>query len=79
MGGHIHITKAWSISLLKRMCYVKRKATCKAIPGLSAEKFALAKKKILKQVGRMVKLRNIPDCLIIDLDQTGIKLVPCGD
>ena len=27
----------------------------------------------------MVQLRSIPDSLIINLDQTGIKLVPAGD
>ena len=27
----------------------------------------------------VVKLRNIPENLIINLDQTGIKLVPSGD
>ena len=78
-GGHIRITKAWAISLLSRMGYVKHKATTKATPGLSAEKFDQVKKQFLKQIARMAVLRNIPDSLIINLDQTGVKLVPTGD
>ncbi len=31
-GGHITITKSWAMSLLKRMGYVKRKATTKSTP-----------------------------------------------
>lgn len=78
-GGHIQITKAWALSLLQRMGFVKRKATTKSTPGLSGEQIEEVKRSFLKQVARMVKLRDIPDSLIINLDQTGIKLVPTGD
>ena len=78
-GGHIAITKAWAMSLLQRMGYVKRKATTKSAPGITPEVFESLKDGFLKQVARMVQLRNIPDCLIINLDQTGVKLIPVGD
>ena len=78
-GGHIQITKAWAMSLLQRMRFVKRKTTTKSTPGLSGEQIEVVRKSFLKQVARMVKLRDIPDSLIINLDQTGMKLVPTGD
>ena len=78
-GGHISITKSWVMSLLGRMGYVKRKATTKATPGMSDKAFEEAKASFLKQIARMTKLREIPDSLIINLDQTGIKLLPNGD
>ena len=67
------------MSLLKRMGFVKRKATTKSTPGMSSEVFERMKAVFLKQVARMAKLRDIPDSLIINLDQTGVKLVPTGD
>ena len=78
-SGHIQITKAWALSLLKRIGYVKRKATTKTMLGLSGEEIETVRRCLLKQVARMVKLRDIPDNLVINLDQTGIKLVPAGD
>ena len=78
-GGHIAITKAWAMSLLQRMGYVKRKATTKSPPGMTPEVFESLKDGFLKQIAKMVQLRNIPDCLIINLDQTGVKLIPVGD
>ena len=67
------------MSLLKRMGFVKRKATTKSTLGMSGEDFKRVKQGYLKQLARMVKLWDIPDNLIIDQDQTGIKLVPTGD
>ena len=61
------------------MAYVKHKATTQATPGMSTENFKRVKKGFLQQIGRMVKLRNFPDSLIINLDQTGIKFIPIGD
>ena len=78
-GGHISISKTWAMSLLKRMGFVKRKATTKSTPAMSGETFERAKAQYLKQIGGLVQLRAIPESLVINLDQTGIKLVPTGD
>ena len=78
-GGHIQITKAWALLLLKRIGYVKRKTTNKTTPGLSGEEIETVRRRFLKQEAQMVKLRDISDKLVINLDQTGIKLVPAGD
>ena len=67
------------MSLLQRMGYVKRKATTKSTPVMSGEAFEQAKTSFLKQIARMVHLRAIPDNLVINLDQTGIHLVPTGE
>ena len=80
-GGYIQITKTWALSLLKRMGFVKCKATTKSTPSMSGEDFERVKAEFLKQVAGMVKLCSIPDSLIIrvNLDQTGLKHVPTGD
>ena len=66
-GGHMQPTK---IGHYRRGWGLKRKATTKATPSMSTEEFEKVKATFLKQVA---------DSLIINLDQTGIKLVPCGD
>ena len=49
-GGHIQITKTRILSLLKRMGFVKRKATTMSIPSMSGEEFERVKAEFLKQV-----------------------------
>ena len=78
-GGYISITRNWALSLLGRMDYVKRKATTKSTPKMSDEVFQGVKTRFLKQVSSVSKLRSIPESLMINIDQTGIKLVPTGD
>ena len=78
-AGHISISKTWAISLLKRMGFVKRKMTTKSTPAMSGETFEQAKAQYLKQIGGLVQLRAIPESLVINLDQTGFKLVPTRD
>ena len=58
---------------------MKRMATTKSTPSMSGEEIERVKAEFLKQVTGMVQLHSIPDSLIINLDQTGIKLVPAGD
>lgn len=78
-GGYISITRNWALSLLGRMGYVKRKATTKSTPKMSDEVFQGVKTRFLKQVSSVSKLTSIPESLMINIDQTGIKLVPTGD
>ena len=49
-GGHIQITKAWALSLLKRMGYIKHKATTKSTPGMSGEKIERVRKSFLSKL-----------------------------
>ena len=77
--GDIQFTKSWTLSWLKRMGFVKCKATTKSTPIMSAEEITKVKAEFLKQVTGMVQLCNIPESLIVNQDQTGVKLVCSGD
>ena len=51
----------------------------KSTPKMSEEEFQRVKASFLKQFSNVAKLRSIPESLIINIDQTGIKLVPTGE
>ena len=74
-GGHICLNTTWAYSLLRRMNFVKRKATT-AKSKLSVEDFARRKKDFLDALVATVEMEEIPPELILNWDQTGIKLVP---
>ncbi len=74
-GGHIDITRSWAYSLLQRMGFVKRKCTTSKSKHTSAD-FEEMKKSFLADVVSMVKMENIPPELILNWDQTGLKIVP---
>lgn len=78
-GGHIQLTLSWAYSLLKRMGFVKRKATLKCKLTLTDEAFEKAKKSYLKKIKRSVKDGKIPPELVINMDQTGIKVIPASE
>ena len=73
-GGPITLTKAWAVSLMKRMGLVKRKGT-KGVKHLPHD-FESIKSEYLKRIDSVVKDHNIPDSLIINWDQTGSNYVP---
>ena len=59
------------LSLLRRMGFVKRKATTKANQKMTKEKFQEEKKSYLDQIVAVVVMNDVPHSLIINLDQTG--------
>ena len=75
-GGQTEITKTWLHHLLRGMGYVKHKAMTKCKPGISSEELERFKEDFLMQITEM---ESIPDRLIVNLEQTGICLVPVGD
>ena len=77
-GGHIALTRGWAISILKRMGYVKRKATTKT-SILSNSEVQAKKHKFLSEISGMVAEHKIPDQLVLNWDQTGLQLVPSGN
>ena len=77
-GGHVSHTRLGSVTP-ERMGYIKRKATTKANSRLSEDKFQRMKASFLQQTVALVKAHVIPPELIINLDETGIKLIPVGD
>ena len=76
--GHIALSRGWASSLLKRMGYVKRKATTKR-SILSDSEFQAQKHRFLLEISGMVTEHKIPDQLVLNWDQTGLQLVPSGN
>ena len=58
-GGHIELNRAWAFTLLRRMKFVKRKATT-AKSKLSNIDFARAKKDFLESIVTTVEMEEIP-------------------
>jgi hypothetical protein len=76
-GGHISLneTCTWAYSLFRRMKFVKRKATT-AKSKLSVQDFEKKKEEFLDNLVATVDMEEIPPELVLNWDQTGIKLVP---
>uniref|UniRef100_A0A1X7SP85 HTH CENPB-type domain-containing protein n=1 Tax=Amphimedon queenslandica TaxID=400682 RepID=A0A1X7SP85_AMPQE len=75
-GGHIVLTNHWGKHLLRRMGFVKWRATTKA--KVMVENFEEVKAQFLLDVKAVVEFYDIPSSLIINWDQTGIHYVPVG-
>ena len=73
-GGSVELMKNWAKSLLHRMGFVKRRGNTKA--KVTVEDFEAHKKQFLFDIKATVVMQEIPPELIINWDQTGIKIVP---
>ena len=73
--GHIQLSRQWAYSLLSRMKFVKQKATT-AKSKQSTEEFHQLKETFLSDIVSTVEMEEIPAVLILNWDQTGIKIVP---
>ena len=74
-GGHVELNRPLAYSLLRRRNFVQRKVTT------AKSKYAIAdfdrlKTEFLEDVVAMVEIEEIPLELILDWDQTGIRIVP---
>ena len=76
-GGHIILTRDWACSLLGRMGFVKRKANTKA--KLVVADFIELKSQFISDIKAFKDLEEVPDCLILNWDQTAIKYVPVAE
>ena len=74
-GGPVQLNSHWAHSLLRRMKYVQRKATT-ARSKQTVANFAEIKESFLADVVATVTMEEIPPELILNWDQTGIKIVP---
>ena len=72
--SNMELSKGWAKYLLKRIGFVKRKATIVAKGNV--ENFDLLKEELLLEVKNVVYMDEIPKDLIINFDQTGINYVP---
>ena len=73
-GGSLELTKNWAKSILYRMGFVKRRGNTKA--KVSVLHFEALKTQFLFDIKAVVEMQEIPPELIINWDQTGIKIVP---
>ena len=73
-GGHIMLTRDWAKSLLCRLGFVKRRGSTAA--KITVTNFEELKDQYLLDVKAVVQIEEIPQELIINWDQTGIKYVP---
>ena len=76
-GGHIALTRDWARSLLGRMGYVKRKANNKA--KIAVTDFNELKSQFLIDIRTLRDLEEIPDCLVLNWNQTAIKYIPAAE
>ena len=74
-GGHVQLSRHWAYALLKRMKFVQRKATTAKSKHAPMD-FAQVKKSFLADEVATVTMEEIPVELILNWDQTGIKIVP---
>ena len=66
--------RSWSNSLLERARMVKRKST-KAAKKLPAD-FDDQKERFLSRIGAAIRTHNIPGELVINIDETPLRIVP---
>ena len=59
-GGHIQLTQAWAYSILKRMDFIRRKATTKSKLTLSESTFKQCKANYLQKIKKVVRDGKIP-------------------
>ena len=73
--GPIQLNKHWAHSLLKRIKFVQRKATT-SMSKPTMTNFEEKKREFLSDVATTVEMEEIPAELVLNWDQTGIRLVP---
>ena len=74
----MELSRNWALSLLERMKFVKRKATT-AKSKESVADFLERKQAFLREVVTTVEMEEVPIELILNWDQTGVKIVPTSN
>ena len=73
-GGAVSLSKEWAKSVLRRMGFTKRRANSKS--KLLLENFMAIKEQFLRDIKSVVTMEDIPSALILNWDQTAMKIVP---
>lgn len=76
-GGHLNLEKGWATSFLRRVRFVRRKATKAA--RKHPPNYEELQSAYHERISTAVSEFNPPDELIINIDQTGVPIVPVGD
>ena len=75
-GGSLVLNRSWVVSLLRRMGFVKRKATTQAKHQVTPYQFREIQQTFLKQISVMVQVHCIPRESVINWNQTPISVAP---
>ena len=76
-GGHVMLNRFWAYSLLKRMNFVKWKVTPLLKASMQSEWLnSNVWRNFSQDVMTTVEMEEIPSELILNWDQTGIKIAP---
>ena len=73
-GGPITLNKDWAVGVLRRMQFMKRRANSKS--KVLPTDFEEIKQQFLLDIKSLVVLEDIPKELLINWDQTAMKIVP---
>ena len=73
-GGHISLNKEWAKSVLRRMNFTKRRGNSKA--KVLPHDLEVIKKHFLIDIKSVIAMEDIPTDLVINWDQTAMKIVP---
>ena len=73
-GGHLRLTRGWAQSIMQRMGFVWRAGTkaARKVP----DNFSELKTEFLDRITEKVVEHDIPPELVINIDQTGVSIVP---
>ena len=75
-GGPLTLEKEWARQLLRRMGFSERRVT--STSKITPSNFEESKRLYLIDIFSIVKMEEIPDSLIINWDQTSMKIVPAA-
>ena len=73
-GGTVKLNKEWAKSVLHRMGFTKRRANSKS--KVIPDDFIILKEQFLSDIKTVSLMENIPADLVINWDQTAMKIVP---
>ena len=73
--GHVTLSTSWAYHFLEPMSFARRKTTTTKFRQ-KPQNFEAMKETFLADIVAVVEMEEIPPELILNMDQTGIKLVP---
>ena len=76
--NHLSLGRPWAQSLFRRMGFVRRFATTGKVEipeGVKREAELL----YINDIVNLIETHNIPESMVLNLDQTPLKYVPCGN
>ena len=76
-GGHLTLGKSWAKSLMQRMGFSRRRATktSRKMP----QDYELQRRRFLFEIEQLVYKKKIPDDMVLNMDQTAVRMVPTAN